>query len=342
MADVAIPAGYHDGFGKVVGDPDLMAGNIREGATIFEVAGTSIQASGDCRRGGGSGSARRFPMRARRGTGTMPNNGAVILTPGTADVAIAAGYHGGFGKVVGDADLLAGNIRQGANIFGVAGSSIQASGTAVAGEVLLGKTFSNGGRGGPTGTMPNNGAVILTPGTADEAIVAGYHDGNGKVVGDADLTAGNIRQGANIFGVAGSSIEASGDAVAADVLAGKTFSKAGGAGIAGSMTDNGAVTLTPGTASQAILAGYHNGSGTVVGDTDLTAGNIKNGVAIFGVTGEYRGWTCTGTLTPWDALVRQRERDREGYDHGADLAEKSRLGRAMEVLGGRAICLDCA
>ena len=149
----------------------------------------------------------------------------MILTPGPADVAIVAGYHNGSGKVVGDPALAAGNIRQGANIFGVAGSSIQASGTAVEGEVLLGKTFSNASAAGLTGSMPNRGAVILTPGPADVAIAAGYHNGFGKVVGDPDLTAGNIRQGANIFGVAGSSIQASGDAVAGDVLAGKTFSK---------------------------------------------------------------------------------------------------------------------
>ena len=109
--------------------------------------------------------------------------------------------------------------------------------------------------------------------------------------------------------MAGSSTQASGTAVAGEVLLGKTFSNASGAGT-GSMPNNGALTFTPGTAAQTIPAGYHNGSGTVVGDTDLTAGNIKNGVNIFGVTGEYRGWTCTGTLTPWDALVRQRERDR--------------------------------
>ena len=222
------------------------------------------------------------------------------LTPGTTDQTIAAGYHSGLGKVVGDADLAAGNIRQGASIFGVPGNSIQASGTAAAGEVLLGKTYSNAS-GAATGSMPNNGAVNLTPGTTDQTIAAGYHSGAGKVFGDADLTAGNIRQGANIFNVTGTSIEASGNAVAGDVLAGKTFSKAGVAGITGSMTDNGAVTLTPGAAPQAILAGYHNGSGTVVGDADLAAGNIKNGVAIFGVTGAYRGWTCTGTMngTRW-------------------------------------------
>ena len=78
--------------------------------------------------------------------------------------------------------------------------------------------------------MPNNGAVTLTPGTADQTIVAGYHNGSGKVVGDPDLTAGNIKKDVNIFNVAGTSIQASGDAVAADVLSGKTFSNASAAG----------------------------------------------------------------------------------------------------------------
>ena len=38
-----------------------------------------------------------------------------------------------------------------------------------------------------------------------------------------------------------------------------------------------------------------------MGDADLTAGNIKKDVNIFGVTGAYRGWTCTGTMngTRW-------------------------------------------
>ncbi len=100
-------------------------------------------------------------------------------------MAIAAGYHDGNGKVVGDADLTAGNIRLGANIFGVAGSAIQASGDAGAAEVLAGKTFSNANAAGIAGNMPDHGAVILTPGPADVAITTGYHDGNGKVVGDA-------------------------------------------------------------------------------------------------------------------------------------------------------------
>lgn len=55
-----------------------------------------------------------------------------------------------------------------------------------------------------------------------------------------------------------------GDATAADVLTGKTFSNAQGVGIAGTMPNRGAVS---GTATPAqpytIPAGYHNGSGVV-------------------------------------------------------------------------------
>lgn len=59
---------------------------------------------------------------------------------------------------------------------------------------------------------------------------------------------------------------ATGDAIASDVLTGKTFSNAQSTGIAGTMPNNGAVTETV-TAGQTytIPAGYHNGSGTVTG-----------------------------------------------------------------------------
>ena len=76
-----------------------------------------------------------------------------------------------------------------------------------------------------------------------------------------------------------------GTAAAADVLSGKTFSGSAGLGVIGTMANNGAVNITPGASAQTIPAGYHNGSGSVAGDANLVAGNIKNGVSIFGVTG---------------------------------------------------------
>lgn len=55
-----------------------------------------------------------------------------------------------------------------------------------------------------------------------------------------------------------------GDATAADVLTGKTFSNAQGVGIAGAMPNRGAVTASiSGGQSYNIPEGYHNGNGVI-------------------------------------------------------------------------------
>lgn len=196
-----------------------------------------------------------------------------------------------------------------------------AEGNAAAGDVLAGKTFSSDADNGITGTMPNRGAVsqslpingtyaipagyhngsgkvtqsittkaaaTITPGTSDQTIAAGqYLSGAQTVKGDSNLVTGNIKAGTSIFGISGkSSVVDTADATAGtgEMLSGKA-AYVNGTKVTGNMTNRGAVTITPGTTNQAIPAGYHNGSGKVAGDTNLTAGNIKSGVSIFGVAG---------------------------------------------------------
>jgi hypothetical protein len=77
------------------------------------------------------------------------------------------------------------------------------SGTATAADVLAGKTFSSSAGVGVTGTIPDRGAVSITPGTSPQTIAAGYHNGSGSVAGDADLAASNIASGVVVFGVTG-------------------------------------------------------------------------------------------------------------------------------------------
>lgn len=158
-------------------------------------------------------------------------------------------------------------------------------GDAQAGDVLSGKTFSNAEEIGIVGTMPNRGAVIITPGTTDQAIAAGYHNGSGYVEGDADLVAGNIKNGVTIFGVTGN-FASDATAVAGDILSGKT-AYVGANKVTGIMPNNGAYNITPGATNKTIPAGYHNGAGVVYGDADLIADNIKSGKTIFGVTGTF-------------------------------------------------------
>lgn len=86
---------------------------------------------------------------------------------------------------------------------------LDAANGADASMVLSGKTFwglLTGTWGITTGSMPNNGAVTYTPGTTDQTIAAGYHNGLGKVASDPDLTAANIKTGVEIFGVTGNNM----------------------------------------------------------------------------------------------------------------------------------------
>lgn len=79
--------------------------------------------------------------------------------------------------------------------------------TAVAAEILLGKTaYKNGSK--LTGTMPNNGGTDVTVSTvAGATIPQGYSDGSAKAVIDsasaAALIAANVRENITILGVVG-------------------------------------------------------------------------------------------------------------------------------------------
>lgn len=100
---------------------------------------------------------------------------------------------------------------------------------------------------------------------------------------------------------------AEGDAVVADVLAGKTFSNDADTGLVGTMVDRAGenTTLAVTRGGQRVLfrppAGYYDGTTALVGHTDVNdvASNIRAGVAIRGLVGtliEGKRWASgTGT-----------------------------------------------
>lgn len=83
-------------------------------------------------------------------------------------------------------------------------------------------------------------------------------------------------------------------ASASEILSGQT-AHARGAEVTGTMPNRGGVTGTISTVAgtYGIQAGYHDGSGTVGIDSTeqakIIAGNIKSGVTILGVLGDYNG-----------------------------------------------------
>lgn len=91
--------------------------------------------------------------------------------------------------------------------------------------------------------------------------------------------------------VAGTTLPAlSNPAGAGQILSGYEAIGADGSIITGTIPSRGAQTVTPGRSNQTIAAGqYLSGTQTIAGDTDLTAGNIRSGVNIFGVSGSYEG-----------------------------------------------------
>lgn len=98
--------------------------------------------------------------------------------------------------------------------------------TAAAGDVLSGKYFYTSGGTKTQGSIASKSSSDLTASTLTVTAPAGYYpSAASKTLSDASLVSGNIKSGATIFGVSGSSnvvdtTIASGGAAAANVMSG--------------------------------------------------------------------------------------------------------------------------
>lgn len=156
-------------------------------------------------------------------------------------------------------------------------------------------------------TGANLQAKSFTPTAAGTTVTpdSGY-DGLSQVTvaGDADLVAGNIKSGVNIFGVTGSyapaSVKLQSKSVSPSTSAQTVTPDTGYDGLssvevaaARLQTLTGSNAITPTTQDQIVTKTDSNYYGLfsvkVLGDANLLAENIKKDVSIFGVTGTYEG-----------------------------------------------------
>ena len=100
------------------------------------------------------------------------------------------------------------------------------------------------------------------------------------------------------------------------------------------LTTKAAATITPSTSNKTIAAGtYLTGVQTIAGDADLVAGNIKKGVNIFGVTGNYEGVELNFDVVG-GAAVPTNPSENTIWVHNQNLLDFSAWAAGIGVING--------
>lgn len=151
-----------------------------------------------------------------------------------------------------------------------------------------------------TGTIESMKGTTVTPSASQQTVSTSgkYLTGDVIVSAVANLTAANIANGKVVGGTTGT-YKGLGNATAAQVLAGKTFSTASLSNTAGTMINYSGYTSTSNYTSGTFKSGttgyifvvpggtgyYSNATYLRIPATNLSAANIKKGVKILGITG---------------------------------------------------------
>lgn len=204
-----------------------------------------------------------------------------------------------------DPNLIPANVKAGVTIDGVTGT-FTSDATITADYILNGFSgYANGEK--ITGNIPSKDAATYTPGTADQYINAEqYLSGAQKIAGDANLTADNIAQGKEIFGVTGTFTSDANATAESMQLGVSAYVK--GQRVVGTAPIQAAKTVTPSATEQTAVASgsFTSGDVKVAGDANLVAENIKEGVSIFGVAGTLTGGgggvTTYSRLDTWQQI----------------------------------------
>lgn len=239
---INIPTGYNTtaSYYTLKGDSNLKAENIKSGVTIFGINGSYTASSGLDTSDATAAAIdilknKTAYVNGSKITGTMTNNGQTggTITSQGGTYTIPAGYTTG-GTVTA-------NISSGSTTVSGSASASSATITTGNGTLTLTKSvsiipsvnagyISSGTQGSVnislTASVTTKAAATITPSTSNQTIASGtYLTGTQTIAGDADLVAGNIKSGVNIFGVTGtySGLNTSdANASASDINSGKT------------------------------------------------------------------------------------------------------------------------
>lgn len=257
-------------------------------------------------------------------TGSMANNGSTggTISTKTGTISIPAGYTTGGSVSISTTEqnkIIAGNIKSGVTILGVAGTYTNDA-TATAANILSNKTaYVNGAK--ISGTMTDRGAVApaaLNPGGSYK-IPAGYHNGSGKVTARAlnnqaksptEITVGTaitpdsgrdglssvtIPSDATITVASNNTLNVAVPPMSSSVVNYDSLDNEGGANTQLNATVGGGtlntINVRDGATTNvnvydASILNINRVSGTVQSD-DLVASNIRRGSSILGVVGTY-------------------------------------------------------
>ena len=240
-------AGYYSTTTFTAVNPDLNPNNIRTGVNLFGVVGdysapTFPDTSDATAHANEILQPKTGYVNGAKLTGTMP-----LGALSSATDTVSNGYYASTTLHEVDPDLIADNIRSGVTLFGIPGT-------------YAGYGYIYG---------DNIPQTVLTtaagPGTYDAT-----HLSSSTVLASTTFGDGEI----------GAVIQSLGNAVAENVVAGKTFSNATSSKIFGTMS-LAAISST----TDEVLAGYYASTTLHDVDPDFISQNIKGGVSIFGIPG---------------------------------------------------------
>ena len=197
---------YLAGNQTIKGDVNLDPKNIKAGVVLFNNKGTftsdATATSSDIIDG------KTAYVNGNLIEGSIASKPAAVYTPSSKNQIIAAKqYLAGNQTIEGDPNLIAANIRNGINIFGITGTHAGASelteATVTDEDIKSGKmAYGNNGEK-ITGSMYTvDSETIITPSIKDQILKAGFYNGI-TVQGDTNLVPANIKKGVNIFGITG-------------------------------------------------------------------------------------------------------------------------------------------